>query len=82
MFVVALALLAAAEPSATAQAPTPAPVTKTKRVCRVEEAGTGSITPKRVCVTVPQTQAAPVAKPAQDASRERPRQASSGGSND
>ena len=48
MFVVALALLAAAEPAATAQAPTPAPVTKTKRVCRVEEAGTGSITPKRV----------------------------------
>jgi hypothetical protein len=77
--VVALALLAAAEPAATVQAPTLAPVTKTKRVCHVEEAVTGSITPKRVCVTVPQ--AAPVAKPAQDAARERPQQASSGGSN-
>jgi len=49
---VAVAFLAAAvEPVAPAQPP--APVAKPKRICHVEEAVTGSLTPKRVCVTVP-----------------------------
>ena len=79
LFLVASALLASAEPSAIqpapAQAATPAPAVRPKKICRIEDAVTGSITPKRVCVTVPQ--AAP--DPAQDAARDKPQQAVSSG---
>lgn len=76
LFLVASALLASAEPAMTTPAPvstaTPAPAVKPKKICRVEDAVTGSITPKRVCVTVPQ--AAPAPTPAQDAARDKPQQ--------
>ena len=56
MFVsVALALVAAAQPVASGSAQAPAPAAKPKKVCHVEEAPIGSLTPKRVCVTVPMT---------------------------
>jgi hypothetical protein len=77
LHLVAYALLAAAGPAAApAPSPTPAPATKPKKICRVEEAITGSITPKRICVTVPQQTAAP-SKPAQDAARDKQPQGSS-----
>ena len=54
MFVsVALALLAASSgpaSEATAASPSASPV-KEKKICRKEEAVTGSLTPKRVCKT-------------------------------
>ena len=63
-----LAFLAAAvEPAAVAPAQAQAPAAKPKRICHVEEAVTGSLTPKRVCVTVPQAEA-PAPKPAQETS--------------
>ena len=77
LFVASALLGASAEP---AVAPAPAPAAKPKRVCHVEEAVTGSLTPKRICITVPQ--AAPQQKPAQEASGDKPQQASSGGSGD
>ena len=77
LFLVASALLASAEPAA-APAQTPAPAAKPKKICHVEEAVTGSITPKRVCVTVPQ--AAPAPAPAQDAARDKAQQAPSSAS--
>ena len=56
MFVsVALAFLAASTAPAQAAPPAPAaasPAVKPKKICHVEEAVTGSLTPKRVCVTV------------------------------
>lgn len=57
MFVsVALALVAAAaQPAATVPAQASEPAAKPKRVCHVEDAVIGSLTPKRVCVTVPAT---------------------------
>ena len=80
LFLVASALLASPEAGATlpapAQAATPAPAAKPKKICRVEEAVTGSITPKRVCVTVPQ--AAPA--PSQDAARDKVQQTPSSAS--
>ena len=79
LFLVASALLASPEAAATspapAQAATPAPAAKPKRICRTEEAVTGSITPRRICVTVPQAASAPA--PAQDASRDKLQQAPS-----
>jgi hypothetical protein len=44
---------------------------KTKRICHVEEAVIGSLTPKRVCVTVPQQAAPAPARPAQEADRDK-----------
>lgn len=71
LFLVASALVAlsqvSANPPAPAQAAVPAPAAKPKRICRTEEAVTGSITPKRICVTMPQE--APAPKPTQDAAR-------------
>ena len=56
MFVsVALAFLAASTAPAQAVPPASAaasPAVKTKKICHVEEAVTGSLTSKRVCVTV------------------------------
>jgi hypothetical protein len=64
LLLVASALLAAsAEP-----APPPAPAAKPKRICKVEQAVIGSLTPKRVCVTVPQTAPA-AAQPGQAAEK-------------
>ena len=78
---VAVAFLAAAvEPAAAAPAQLPAPVAKPKRICRVEEATIGSLTPKRTCVTVPAV--APAPKPAQETSGNQPQPApEQGGSN-
>jgi hypothetical protein len=74
---VASVLLAAAEPAAaSATAPTPKP----KRICRMEEAVTGSLTPKRVCVTVPQQAPVQAPKPAGDAAADKQPQAGSAGS--
>jgi hypothetical protein len=57
LLLVASALVAAsAEPAAP---PPPPPVAKPRRICRVEQAVIGSLTPKRVCVTVPQAVPAP-----------------------
>ena len=83
LFLVASALLASAEPAAPVQTPTPAPAAKPKKICHTEEAVIGSITSKRVCVTVPQAAPAPVQQPAQDAAGDKPQQASSasGGNN-
>ena len=76
---VALAFFAAAvEPTAAAPAQAPVPAAKPKKVCHVEEAVTGSITPKRVCVTVPAT--APAAKPAQETAGSQPQPAPGNGS--
>lgn len=66
-------LLAAAQ-GTTAPASTPA--VKTRRVCTTQEPVTGSITPKRICVTVPQ-ETAPAPKPGQEAARDKPPQAPS-----
>jgi hypothetical protein len=63
LLLVASALLAASAEPAAPQ-PSPPPATKPKRICRVEQAVTGSLTPKRVCVTVPQAAPAP-AQPGQ-----------------
>ena len=49
----------------------PAPAVKAKRICHVEEAVIGSLTPKRVCVTVPQQAAPAPVTPAQEADREK-----------
>ena len=78
LFLVASALLASAEPAAApaVSAPTPAPAVKPKKICHMEEAVTGSITPKRVCVTVPQAAAPATPKPVQDAARDKQPQAS------
>jgi len=74
-----LAFLAAAvEPAAVAPAQAQAPVAKPKRICHVEEAVTGSLTPKRVCVTVPQAAPA-VPKEAQSAPAEKPQQGGASG---
>jgi hypothetical protein len=62
---VAVAFLAAAVEPSVAPAQAPAAIAKPKRICRVEEAVTGSLTPKRVCVTVPAE--ASMAKPGQAA---------------
>ena len=82
LFLVASALLASPEAATTSPAPvqaaTPAPVSKPKRICHVEEAVIGSLTPKRVCVTVPQ--AAPAPAPAQDAARDKTQQSPSSAS--
>ena len=80
MLLVGSLVLAAAQVTAAAPAPAPAPAVKTRRVCTMQEAVTGSITPKRICVTVPQ-QAAPVApKPGQEAVRDKPAPAPSAAS--
>ncbi len=78
LFFVASALLASAEPAAPVQTPAAAPAAKPKKICHTEEAVIGSITSKRVCVTVPQAAPAPVQQPSQDAARDKPQQASSG----
>ena len=83
LLLVASALLAASpEPSGTVAAPlpVPAPVAKPKKICRVEQAVTGSITPKRVCVTVP-ADPAPRQKLTQDASAKGSTTASGGTNN-
>jgi hypothetical protein len=87
LLLVVSALLATAEPAALApaqsQASPQAPAVKPKRICRMEEAVTGSLTPKRVCVTLPQPQAAPAPKPDENAAREnQPQKSAAGGSND
>jgi hypothetical protein len=75
---VALAFFAAAvEPSAAASAQLPAPVAKPKRICHVEEATIGSLTPKRTCVTVPAT--APAPKPAENTAGSQPQPAPASG---
>ena len=75
---VALAFLAASvEPTAAAAAQAPAPAAKPKKICHVEEAVTGSLTPKRVCVTVPAT--APAQKPAEETAGTQPQPAPAGG---
>jgi hypothetical protein len=80
MLLVGSLVLAAAQVTAAAPAPAPAPAVKTRRVCTMQEAVTGSITPKRICVTVPQ-QAAPVSpKPGQEADRDKPAPAPSAAS--
>ena len=81
MLSVAVAFLAAAvEPAAVASAQAPAPVAKPKRICHVEEPTIGSLTPKRVCVTVPAVPPAP--KPAQETSGDQPQPTpEKGGSN-
>jgi hypothetical protein len=74
-------LLMAAAQAPAASAPAPAAPVKTKRVCHVEEAVIGSLTPKRVCVTVPQQAApAPVAPPHEaDRDKQPPQTSSAGG---
>jgi len=58
LLLVASALIAAsAEPAAPP--PSPPPAAKPRRICRVEQAVIGSLTPRRVCVTVPQAAPAP-----------------------
>ena len=81
MLLVVGSLFMAAAQAPAASAPAPAAPVKTKRVCHVEEAVIGSLTPKRVCVTVPQQAAPPpVAPPQQDADRDKqPPQTSSAG---
>ena len=70
---VALAFFAAAvEPTAATPPQAPAPAAKPKKICHVEEAVTGSLTPKRVCVTVPAATTAPAS--------DKPQQAPSAGS--
>jgi hypothetical protein len=64
-------LFMAAAQAPAAAAPAAAPPVKTKRVCHVEDAVIGSLTPKRVCVTVPQQTAPAAAKPAQEADRDK-----------
>jgi hypothetical protein len=73
MLLVVSALLAASvAPAATAPAqPAPTAVAKPKKICHVEEAVTGSITPKRVCVTVPAASPAPQG---QEAARDKTQQ--------
>jgi len=82
LFLVASALVAApqaaANPPAPAPAAAPAPAVKPKKICRIEDAVTGSITPKRVCVTVPQVAPSP-AQPAQDAAGDKPASPSGSG---
>jgi len=79
LLLVASALLASsADPVAATQPQTAAPVAKPKRICRMEAAITGSITPKRVCVTVPQAAPA-VPKEAQSAPAEKPQQGGASG---
>jgi len=65
LLVASLSMAGVQAPAASA----PAPAVKTKRVCHVEEAVIGSLTPKRVCVTVPQQAAPAPATPAQEADR-------------
>ena len=78
--VVVAFLAAAAEPATAAPAQAPAPVAKPKRICHVEEATIGSLTPKRTCVTVPAV--APAPKPAQESSGDQRQPApEKGGSN-
>ena len=84
LFLVASALVASPEAGAASPAPaqtaTAAPAVKPKKICRVEEAVTGSITPKRVCVTAPQAVPPSVQQPAQDAATDKPQQAPSSAS--
>jgi hypothetical protein len=63
--------MAGAQGAAAAPAPLPTPPVKAKRICHMEDAITGSITPKRICVTVPQQAAPAPQKPAQEADREK-----------
>ena len=81
LFLVASALLASPEasamPSAPVQTAIPAQVAKPKKICHIEEAVIGSLTPKRVCVTLPQT---PAPAPSQDAARDKVQQTSSSAS--
>ena len=80
---VAVAFLAAAVEPAAVPAQPPAPVAKPKRICHVEEATIGSLTPKRTCVTVP-ADSSSAAKPAQPPASDRPQpsaKAESGSSN-
>jgi hypothetical protein len=44
-------MTAAAAPAAAAPVPVSAPAVKEKKICRVDDAVTGSITPKRTCKT-------------------------------
>jgi hypothetical protein len=73
-------LAAAAQPAATVSSQAQAPVAKPKRVCHVEEAVTGSLTPKRVCVTVPQADASAPKTP-QDSAGGQPQPSPSGSGN-
>lgn len=75
---VALAFLAGAvEPAAVAPPQDPPPVVKPKKICHVEEAVIGSLTPKRVCVTVPA--AAPAPKPQPETADDKPQPAPGNG---
>ena len=67
LLVASLSMAGVQAPAASA----PAPAVKTKRVCHVEEAVIGSLTPKRVCVTVPQQAAPAPATSAQEADRDK-----------
>jgi hypothetical protein len=67
LLVASLSMAGVQAPAASA----PAPAVKTKRVCHVEEAVIGSLTPKRVCVTIPQQAAPAPATPAQEADRDK-----------
>jgi len=79
LLLVASALLgSSADPVAATQSQAATPAAKPKRICRMEAAITGSITPKRVCVTIPQ--AAPAApKEAQGARGDKPQQGGGSG---
>ena len=63
--------MAGAQVAATPPAPVSAPIAKPKRICHTEDAVTGSITPKRICVTVPQQAAPAPANASQEAGRDK-----------
>ena len=78
---VALAFLAASTAPAQAAPPAPAaasPAVKPKKICHVEEAVTGSLTPKRVCVTALPSNLSPSKSNGQAAAGEQPKPAQEG----
>ena len=78
---VALAFAAAAPAEASVQPQTaPAAAAKPRRVCRNEET-IGSLTPKRVCVTLPPRNDAAAAKPQASGSGQQPAAPAAVGSN-
>jgi hypothetical protein len=78
---VALAFAAAAPAEASVQPQTPsAPAAKPRRVCRNEEV-IGSLTPKRVCVTLPPRNDAAAAKPQALGSTQQPASPAVGSNN-
>ena len=72
---VALAFFAATSAPLAAPDVSPAKPVKEKKICRVDEVNTGSLTPKRVCKTKAEWEGR---APSQDATPPRPAQAPGG----